>query len=189
MRSWLDRAKLRGYSLTALDIQQALGRENVELPAGKIAGNATELTVRTFGRLYTEDDFNNAIIKSAPAGDIRLKDIGQAVLGPENEESILKESRIPMVGLALVPLPGSNYVAISDEFYKRYDQLKKEVPGDVKLNIALDKSKFIKRSISEVDETLILSFLLVVLIIYLFFCVFFISIRPLIDYPVSITLS
>src|SRR6267378_354936 len=151
MRIWLDPAKLSAYSLTALDIQQALSRENVELPAGKIAGNATELTVRTFGRLYTEDDFNNAIIKSEPAGDIRLKDIGEAVLGPENEESILKESRIPMVGLALVPLPGSNYVAISDEFYKRYDQLKKEVPGDVKLNIALDQTKFIKRSISEVE--------------------------------------
>ncbi len=189
MRIWLDPAKLSAYSLTALDIQQALGRENVELPAGKIAGNATELTVRTFGRLYTEDDFNNAIIKSAPAGDIRLKDIGQAVLGPENEESILKESRIPMVGLALVPLPGSNYVAISDEFYKRYDQLKKEVPGDVKLNIALDQTKFIKRSISEVEETLIISFLLVVLIIYLFFRDAIIAIRPLIDIPVSLTAS
>src|SRR6267154_1176412 len=189
MRIWLDPAKLSAYSLTALDIQQALSRENVELPAGKIAGNATELTVRTFGRLYTEDDFNNAIIKSAPAGDIRLKDIGEAVLGPESEESILKESRIPMLGLALVPLPGSNYVAISDEFYKRYDQLKKEVPGDVKLNIALDQTKFIKRSISEVEETLIISFLLVVLIIYLFFRDAIIAIRPLIDIPVSLTAS
>ncbi|HMI65683.1 MAG TPA: efflux RND transporter permease subunit, partial [Cyclobacteriaceae bacterium] len=189
MRIWLDPAKLSAYSLTALDIQQALSRENVELPAGKIAGNATELTVRTFGRLYTEDDFNNAIIKSAPAGDIRLKDIGEAVLGPESEESILKESRIPMVGLALVPLPGSNYVAISDEFYKRYDQLKKEVPGDVKLNIALDQTKFIKRSISEVEETLIISFLLVVLIIYLFFRDAIIAIRPLIDIPVSLMAS
>src|SRR5260221_1581391 len=189
MRIWLDPAKLSAYSLTALDIQQALGRENVELPAGKIAGNATELTVRTFGRLYTEDDFNNAIIKSAPAGDIRLKDIGQAVLGPENEESILKESRIPMVGLAIVPLPGSNYVAISDEFYKRYDQLIKEVPPDIKLNIALDQTKFIKRSISEVEETLIISFLLVVLIIYLFCRDAIIAIRPLIDIPVSLTAS
>ncbi len=187
MRIWLDPAKLSAYSLTALDIQQALNRENVELPAGKISGNATELTVRTFGRLYTEDDFNNAIIKSTAAGDIRLKDIGQAVLGPENEESVLKESQVPMVGLAIVPLPGSNYVAISDEFYKRYDQIKKEVPGDIKLNIALDQTKFIKRSISEVEETLIISFLLVVLIIYLFFRDAIIAFRPLIDIPVSLT--
>jgi multidrug efflux pump len=186
MRIWLDPAKLSAYSLTALDVQQALNRENVELPSGKIAGNATELTVRTFGRLYTEEDFSNVIIKSIESGDIRLKDVGQVVLGPESEESILRESRIPMVGLALVPLPGSNYVAISDEFYKRMDQIKKEVPDDIKLNIAMDQTIFIKRSISEVEETLVISFLLVVLIIYLFFRDPVIALRPLIDIPVSL---
>lgn len=189
MRIWIDPSKLSAYGLTALDVQQGLSRENVELPSGKIAGNATELTVRTFGRLYSEDDFNNAIIKSTAAGDIRLKDVGTAMLGPENEESILKESRIPMVGLAMVPLPGSNYVAISDEFYKRYEQLKKEVPADIKLNIALDQTKFIKRSISEVQETLTISILLVVFIIYLFFRDFIIALRPLIDIPVSLAAS
>ncbi len=189
MRIWLDPSKLSAYGLTALDVQQGISRENIELPSGKIAGNATELTVRTFGRLYSEDDFNNAIIKSTATGGIRLKDVGQALLGPENEESILKESRIPMVGLALVPLPGANYVAISDEFYKRYEQLKKEVPADIKLNIALDQTKFIKRSISEVEETLTISILLVVFIIYLFFRDFIIALRPLIDIPVSLAAS
>jgi multidrug efflux pump len=187
MRIWMDPSKLSAYNLTALDVQQALNRENVELPSGKIAGDATELTVRTFGRLYTEEDFNNVIIKSATdTGDIRLRDIGQAMLGPENEESVLRESRIPMVGLALVPLPGANYVSISDEFYKRMAQIKKEVPPDITLNIALDQTVFIKRSISEVEETLLISFLLVVLIIYLFFRDFLIAIRPLIDIPVSL---
>jgi multidrug efflux pump len=186
MRIWLDPAKLSAYSLTPLDVQTALNKENVELPSGKIAGTATELTVRTFGKLYTEEDFENVIIKSAPTGDIRLKDIGQAVLGPESEESILRESNIPMVGLAMVPLPGANYVEISDEFYKRLDQIKKEVPEDIKLDIAMDQTIFIKRSISEVEETLIISFLLVVFIIYLFFRDFVIAIRPLIDIPVSL---
>ncbi|HEY8938169.1 MAG TPA: efflux RND transporter permease subunit, partial [Cyclobacteriaceae bacterium] len=186
MRIWLDPAKLSAYNLTALDVQQALNRENVELPSGKIAGDATELTVRTFGRLYTEDDFNNVIVKSADEGDIRLKDVGQAMLGPENEESILRESRIPMVGLALVPLPGANYVSISDEFYKRLDQIKKEVPNDIKLNIALDQTVFIKGSILEVEETLLISFILVVLIIYLFFRDVIIAFRPLVDIPVSL---
>jgi multidrug efflux pump len=186
MRIWMDPAKLSAYNLTALDVQLALNRENVELPSGKIAGDATELTVRTFGRLYTEEDFNNVIIKSASTGDIRLRDIGQAMLGPENEESILRESRIPMVGLALVPLPGANYVSISDEFYKRMEQIKKDVPADITLNIALDQTVFIKRSITEVEETLLISFLLVVLIIYLFFRDFLIAIRPLIDIPVSL---
>lgn len=186
MRIWIDPAKLSAYNLTALDIQQALNRENVELPAGKIAGNATELTVRTFGRLYTEEDFNNVIVRSAPEGDIRLRDIGQATLGPENEESVLRESNIPMVGLALVPLPGANYVSISDEFYKRLEQIKHDIPEDLSLNIALDQTVFIKRSITEVQETLLLSFLLVVLIIYLFFRDVIIALRPLIDIPVSL---
>ncbi len=186
MRIWLDPAKLSAYSLTPLEVQAALNRENVELPSGKISGNATELTVRTFGRLYTEDDFNNVIVKASPTGDIRLKDVGQAVLGPENEESILKDRQIPMVGLAMIPLPGANYVSIADEFYKRLEQLKKEVPPDITLNIALDQTVFIKRAISEVQETLLISFLLVVLIIYLFFRDFLIAIRPLIDIPVSL---
>lgn len=187
MRVWLDPSKLSAYSLTALDVQQALNRENVELPSGKIYGNNTELTVRTFGRLYTEEDFNNVIIQSSTeAGDIRLKDVGQAVLGPENEESVLRESRIPMIGLAIVPLPGANYVSISDEFYKRMAQIEKEVPGDITLNIALDQTVFIKRSISEVEDTLLISFLLVVLIIYLFFRDPIIALRPLIDIPVSL---
>lgn len=187
MRIWLDPSKLSAYGLTALDVQNALNRENVELPSGKIYGNNTELTVRTFGRLYTEEDFESVIIQSSPeTGDIKLKDIGEAILGPENEESILRESRIPMVGLALVPLPGANYVSISDEFYKRMDQIKREVPEDITLNIALDQTVFIKRSISEVEETLLISFLLVVLIIYLFFRDPIIALRPLIDIPVSL---
>jgi multidrug efflux pump len=186
MRIWLDPSKLSAYNLTPLDVQQALNRENVELPSGKIAGNATELTVRTFGRLYTEDDFSNVVIKSAPEGNIRLSDIGQAVLGPENEESILRESNIPMAGLAIVPLPGANYVSISDEFYKRLEQIKRDVPEDISLNVALDQTVFIKRSITEVEETLVISFLLVVLVIYLFFRDAVIAFRPLIDIPVSL---
>lgn len=186
MRIWLDPAKLSAYNLTALEVQQALNRENVELPSGKISGNSTELTVRTFGRLYTEEDFSNVVIRSAPEGDIRLRDVGQALLGPENEESVLRESNIPMVGMAIVPLPGANYVAISDEFYKRLEQIKQEVPEDISLNIALDQTVFIKRSITEVEETLIISFLLVVLIIYLFFRDAIIALRPLIDIPVSL---
>jgi multidrug efflux pump len=186
MRIWFNPAKLSAYGLTPGDVQSALARENVELPSGKISGNTTELSIRTFGRLFTEEDFNNVIVKTVNGNEIRLKDVAEAVLGPENEETGLKESLIPMIGLALVPQPGSNYVAISNEFYKRYDQLKKEVPADVKLNISLDQTRFIKQSISEVEETLIISLILVVLIIYLFFRDWIISIRPLIDIPVSL---
>ena len=186
MRIWFDPAKLSAYNLTFGDVEAALARENIELPSGKISGNATELSVRTFGRLDTEEDFNNVIIKNVNGADIRLKQIGEAVLGPENEETVLKESRIPMIALALVPQPGTNYVAISNEFYKRLEQIKKEVPDDIKLNIALDQTKFIKNSILEVEETLIISFILVVLVIYLFFRDWLIALRPLIDIPVAL---
>ena len=186
MRIWFDPAKLSAYNLTPGDVESALNRENVELPSGKIAGNATELSVRTFGRLSTEEDFNNVIIKNVNGADIRLKQIGEAVLGPENEETVLKESRIPMIALALIPQPGTNYVAISNEFYKRLEQIRKEVPDDIKLNIALDQTRFIKNSISEVEETLVISFILVVLVIYLFFRDWLIALRPLIDIPVAL---
>jgi multidrug efflux pump len=186
MRIWLDPTRLSAHGLTPLDVQNALNKENVELPSGKIAGNNTELTVRTFGRLTTEEDFENVIIKSGLDGDLRLRDIGEAILGPENEETVMRESNVTMVGLGIVPLPGANYVEIADEFYKRLDDIKREVPEDIKLAVSLDQTVFIKRSISEVKETLIISFLLVVLIIYLFFRDFLIAIRPLIDIPVSL---
>jgi multidrug efflux pump len=186
MRIWFDPSRLSAYNLTPGDVQAALQRENVELPSGKISGNSTELSVRTFGRLTTEEDFNNVIIKNVGGKDVKLKDIGEAVLGPENEETVLKESRIPMIALAIIPQPGANYVAISNEFYKRYEQLKKEVPEDIKLDIAMDQTQFIKRSIAEVEETLIIAIILVVLIIYLFFRDWIIAIRPLIDIPVSL---
>jgi len=186
MRIWLDPTKLSAYNLTALDIQQALNRENVELPSGKISGNATELTVRTFGKLYSEDDFGNVIVKSTEEGNIRVRDVGQAILGPENEETSLKESSVPMIAVAIVPLPGANYVSISNEFYKRLDEIRREMPADIKLDVSTDQTKFIKSAILEVQETLIVSFTLVVLIIFLFFRDFLIAVRPLIDIPVSL---
>ncbi len=186
MRIWFQPDRLNAYSLTPNDVQQAMLRENVELPSGKIAGNATELTVRTFGRLNTEEEFNNIIIKNVGGSDVRIKDIGEAVLGPETEESQLRESGIPMIALAIIPQPGSNYVSISNEFYKRFEQIKKEMPADISLNIAMDQTRFIKASISEVEETLMISLGLVILIIFLFFRDWLIAIRPLIDIPVSL---
>lgn len=186
MRIWFNPEKLTAYALTPNDVQNALLRENIELPSGKISGNATELTVRTFGRLNTEEEFNNITIKNVNGTDIRVKDIGEAVLGPENEESQLRESGVPMIALAIIPQPGSNYVSISNEFYERYEQIKREMPEDIKLNIAMDQTRFIKRSISEVEETLMISLVLVILIIFLFFRDWLIAIRPLIDIPVSL---
>jgi hydrophobe/amphiphile efflux-1 (HAE1) family protein len=186
MRLWLDPAKLASYKLTPLDIRNALDKENVELPSGKIAGDNTELTVKTVGKFVTEADFNNMIIRSEGDRTIRMKDVGQAILGTENEETILRQSGVPMIGLALVPQPGANYIEIADEFYKRMEQLKKDLPKDYQVNIALDNTRFVKLSVSEVKETLLIAIILVILIIYLFFRDWLIAFRPLIDIPVSL---
>lgn len=186
MRLWIDPNKLAAYQLAATDIQAALAKENVELPAGKIEGNNTELAVRALGKLTTEKDFNNLIIRSDSNRVIHLSDVGYAILGAANEETALKESGVPEVGLAIVPQPGANYVQIAKDFYKRLDQVKKDLPPDIKVEVALDNTRFINQSIEEVQETLLISFVLVVIIIYLFFRDWLIAFRPLIDIPVSL---
>ena len=186
MRLWIDPNKLAAYKLAASDIQTALAKENVELPAGKIEGNNTELAVRALGKLTTEKDFNNLIIRSDSNRVIHLSDVGYAILGAANEETALKESGVPEVGLAIVPQPGANYVQIAKDFYKRLEQVKKDLPPDIKVEVALDNTRFINQSIEEVKETLLISFVLVVIIIYLFFRDWLIAFRPLIDIPVSL---
>ncbi|NQX40446.1 multidrug efflux pump [Pedobacter steynii] len=186
MRIRISPDKLAAYGLTSQDIVTALNNENVELPSGKITGANTELIVKTLGKLTNEEEFNNLILKNDTDNVVRLKDVGYAVLGSENEETILRESGKPMVAVGLVPQPGANYLDISKEFDKRFEQLQKDIPKDIKLNISLDTTKFIKMSVTEVAETIILSLILVILIIYLFFRDWAIAIRPLLDIPVSL---
>ncbi|VXC33593.1 Acriflavin resistance protein [Flavobacterium sp. 9AF] len=186
MRLWINPYQLTSYGLTVADVRKALNEQNVELPSGKITGNNTELTVKTVGNLTTAEEFNNIIIKADGDKVIRLSDIGSATLGPENLETQLTQSGKPMVAVAIVPLPGANYLEISDAFYKEFEKLKKDLPKDIQLNIAIDTTTFVKRSVTEVVETLIISVLLVILIIYLFFRNWAIAFRPLIDIPVSL---
>ena len=186
MRLWLDPQKLAAYKLTPLDVKQALDKENVELPSGKITGDNSELTVKTVGKLRTVSDFEELIIKEDITGTIKFKDIGKAALGAENEETLFRKNGVTTVAIAVIPQPGANYVKIADEFYKRIDKLNTEVPKDIKLNVTVDNTLFIKKSISEVKETLFIAIGLVILIIFLFFRDWKIAIRPLIDIPVSL---
>lgn len=186
MRIWMDPAKLAAYHLSPLDVQEAIQKENVEMPAGKIAGDKTELAVRTMGKLTDEKSFNNLIIRSNENKTILLKDIGYAILGSENEETVLRESNVPMIAIAIVPQPGVNYISIADEFYRRMEQIKKDIPDDYKLGIALDNTRFVKHSVTEVGQTILLSVFLVILIIYFFFRDWLVAFRPLIDIPVSL---
>lgn len=186
MRIWLDPLKLSSYGITVSDVKIALNKQNVELPSGKVTGANTELTVKTMGNLSTAEQFNNIIIRSNQNKVVKLSDVGFAELGPENLETKLLGSGKVMVGLALVPQPGSNYLDIAEAFYKHFDVLKRDLPKDMSLNIALDNTLFVKKSVLEVGETLVVSLILVILIIYLFFRNWAIAFRPLIDIPVSL---
>ena len=186
MRLWIDPVKLASYGCTVSDVRDALNAQNVELPSGKLTGNNTELTVKTVGNLDKPEQFNNIIIKSDGEKTVRFSDIGSANLGPENLETQMSQSGLPLVGVAIVPLPGANYLDISKEFYKKFETLKKDLPKDINLNIAIDNTVFVKKSVLEVAETLGISILLVILIIYLFFRDWAIAFRPLIDIPVSL---
>jgi hydrophobe/amphiphile efflux-1 (HAE1) family protein len=186
MRIWMDPIKLNAYGITVADVRNALDKQNVELPSGKLTGANTELMVKTLGNLSTEKEFNDIIIVSDANKTVRLSDIGYAVLASENLETKFTESGNPMVAVAIIPQPGTNYLEIAEQFYAEVDKLKKDLPSDIKLDIALDNTIFIKKSVVEVAETLAISVVLVIIIIFLFFRDWSIAFRPLIDIPVSL---
>ncbi|MBZ0200839.1 MAG: efflux RND transporter permease subunit [Ignavibacteriaceae bacterium] len=186
MRLWMDPAKLAAYQLTPIDVRNAITRENVELPSGLIEGDNTELSIRTIGRLLDVDEFNNLIVKETSGSIVRFKDIGRAELGAENERTVLKRNGVPMVGVVLIAQAGANNIAITDEFYKRLDQLKQNLPPDIKTGIGFDVTKYIKDSITEVQQTIFIAFGLVVLIIFLFLRDWRTTIIPVIAIPISL---
>jgi multidrug efflux pump len=187
MKLLIDPARLAAHGLTPLDVKTALDRENVELPSGRIEGYNTELSIRTFGRLSTPEEFNDLIIKESNGNIVKFRDVGEAVLAPENERSILRgNGGVPMVSVNLIPQPGSNHIAIADEFYRRIDQIKKELPEDITINIAMDTTANIRRAIVEVVETIVIAFLLVLLVIFVFLRHWRTTIIPMLAIPISL---
>lgn len=187
MKLNLNPNKMAGYNLTALEVKNALLQQNVELPSGRIEGNTVEMNIRTFGRLTSENDFNNLIIAERGQQIVRLKDVGIAKLSPLNERTLLRGNHgIPMIGIAINPQPGANYIEIVDEIYKKVEQIKKELPADVTLGVALDTTKNIRKAISEVEETILIAFGLVLLIIFLFLRDWRTTLIPIIAIPISL---
>ena len=186
MRLWLDPDKLAALNVTPIEVQNALVRQNLELPSGRIEGATTELSVRTMGRISTAEEFNNLIVREDADRLIRFSDIGHAELAPENEKSILRRDGIPMVGVVLIPQPGSNQVEIADEFYVRLDQIKKDLPEDLEVVIGFDNTQYIRASIAEVKETIFVAFGLVVVIIFLFLRDWRSTVIPVVAIPVSL---
>lgn len=186
MRLWMDPGKLAAYGLTPLDIRQAIDRENIELPSGRIEGFNTELSVRTMSRLENPEQFNNLILKDDNGNIVRLRDVGFATLGAENERTVLKRDGVQMVAVVLIPQPGANNIAIADEFYKRLDQVSRDLPEDINLAIGFDITQFIRASISEVQQTIVIAFILVFVIIFLFLRDWRTTVIPIIVIPIAL---
>jgi multidrug efflux pump len=186
IRLRMDPLKMASYGITPMDVLSKIQTENVELPSGRIEGQTIELSVRTKSRLSSPQEFNELIIKESESNLVRFQDIGTAELSALNEKTLLRRDGVPMVAVVLVPLPGSNNIEIADEFYKRLEFIKKDLPADIGVELGFDGTSYIRQSISEVEETIITAFILVVLIIFLFLRDWRTTFIPVVTIPISL---
>ena len=186
MRLWLDPVRMAAFNVTPIDVRNALTRENVELPAGSIEGDNIEQSIRAMGLMETPDDFNNLIIIEQNGRVVRFSDIGLAELDVANRHNILRRNGVPMVSCVIIPQPGANHIQISDEVRVRLEQIRRDLPDDVTVDIAFDNTRFIRASINEVQVTVGIAFLLVVFIIFIFLRSWRVIIIPALVIPISI---
>jgi len=186
IRLRMDPLKMASYGITPMDVLSKIQTENVELPSGRIEGETIELSVRTKSRLSSPQEFNELIIKESESNLVRFQDIGTAELSALNEKTLLRRDGVPMVAVVLVPLPGSNNIEIADEFYKRLEFIKKDLPADIGVELGFDGTSYIRQSISEVEETIITAFILVVAIIFLFLRDWRTTFIPVVTIPISL---
>lgn len=186
MRLWLDPIRMAANGITSIDVENAVTRENIELPSGRIEGDLTELTIRTLGLLQTPEQFGKIIIKQENGNIVRLSDIGTAELYPKNDRSSVLMDLLPIVVIGVVPQTGANNVAIANEFNKRLESLRHEIPPSYEVRVGFDFTVFEREAVREVQQTIILSLILVVMIIFLFLRDWRSTIIPVVAIPVSI---
>ncbi len=186
MRIWIDNERLTSYGLTVSDVSDALRRENVDIPSGRIEGNDREFTVRTLGELTTAEEFEQLIVADLDGEPIRLRDIGEVVVGPEDERKLTRYNGAPTIGLGVVKLAQANTIAVVDRLEAELAQLETELPEQIDLTIAFDSSEHIRESISDVVKTLAEAVILVLIVIYLFLRTLRATLIPAISIPVSI---
>lgn len=187
MRLTLFPDKMEALRITPLDIREALNQQNIELPSGRIEGDNTELTVRTIGRLYTPEDFNDLIIAQRNNSLVKLKDIGNAEIAALEQRSLLRGNGvIPMIGIAIQNQPGANYIEIVDAAFERVEEIRPNLPPDITLDVVLDNTITIRRALDEVQQTILLAFGLVVLVIFFFLRNWRTTLIPIILIPISL---
>lgn len=186
MRLWMDPARLAAYGLTPGDVRRAVSEQNVELPGGRIEGDQVELTIRPLTRIATPEEFENLVLKNDGTTLVRFSDVGRVELAAQNQRTILKRDGVAMVGVVLRPLQDANAIAIVDEFYRRVEDIRDDIPPGVELGIGFDNTEPIRASITEVQETIFIALALVVLVIFAFLRDWRTTVVPVLVIPVSL---
>jgi multidrug efflux pump len=186
MRLWIDNRVLGSVGLTILDLEDALHRENVDIPSGRVESETTEFTVRSLGELRSAADFENLIIGSVGGDLVRLKDVARVEVGAESVRKIVRVNGKPALGLGVVKQSKANTIDMARAVRAEVEALAREMPPGVELSVAFDASRFIRRSIDDVTRTIFEAVILVVLVIYVFLRSVRATLIPAVAIPVSI---
>ena len=186
MRIWLDRERLAAYSLTPQDVENALRRQNVEIPAGRIESSQREFTVLAEADFRSAEQFNGMIVTQASGYPVRLRDVGVARLGALDERSIIRVNGNPAVGLGVVKQSTANTLSVAQAVKQELVRVSRDLPEGMKLQVAFDSSIFIERSIDAVYKTMLEAVALVVLVIFVFLRSVRSTLIPFVTIPVSL---
>ncbi len=193
IRIWLDPAKLASYKVKISDIRDAITNQNIQLSTGALGDRPTDanpslkLSLLTKGRLQTPEEFGNIIIRSNSDGSkLRLKELSRVELGAKSYNMFGIVNTKPAALIQVMPLPGANTVEICNNIYKTIDELSQTFPDSLKLDIMMDSSTFINESMDEVEFTILLTSLIVILIIFVFLGDFKATLIPCVTIPVSL---
>ena len=186
MRVWVDPSELAARGLTVQDVATAIRTRNVEVPAGRIESSRREFTVRSLGELKSPLEFADLAVSNTDGVLVRLGDVARVEIGPENERSAIRYNGIPAVGVGVIRQSKANLVDVADSIRAALPQIQAALPAGVTIQPSFDQSVFVKRSIQDAEETLIIAAVLVVIIIFLFLRNLRATIIPALAIPASI---
>jgi len=187
MRIWVDPKRLAARALTVTDIEDALRRENVQIPSGRLESSAREFTLRTNTGFQTVDDFANLVLTQGSDGYlVRLAEVADIELAPEDVRSFSRTDGITGMALGIVPQAQANMLDVNAKVAKRIEELQDSLPADIDLSINMDNAIFIRASLAEVAKALGVALLLVLAVIYGFIGTLRATIIPVVTIPISI---
>ena len=187
MRIWVDPRRLAARQLTVTDIEDALRRENVQIPSGRLESSTREFTLRTDTGFHDIDDFRNLVLAQGEDGYlIRLGEVADIELAPENVRSFSRTNGVAGMALGIVPQSGANMLEVNSRVAKRIEELQSSLPADIDFSINMDTSIFIRASLAEVAKALGLALFLVLVVIYGFIGTLRATVIPALTIPISI---